>query len=132
MDTPIAVASASDIVSLHVALNDDTRHMVSQEFLDAMRPGATLINTARAEVVDEAALSEAVRSKGIKAGVDVFEGEPNTGVGTVDNPLFSLPGVIGTHHIGGATVQAHGAIADEVVRIVLEFAATGEVLNQVA
>ena len=63
--------------------------------------------------------------------MDVFEGEPTTGVGTVDNPLISLPGVIGTHHIGGATLQAHRSIADETVRIVLEFAASGVVLNAV-
>jgi D-3-phosphoglycerate dehydrogenase len=131
METPADVAEASDIVSLHVAMNDDTRHMISEKFLDAMKPGAYLINTARSEVVNETALAEAVRSKGIKVGVDVFEGEPSTGAGAVDNPLFSLPGVIGTHHIGGATLQAHQAIADEVVRIVLEFADSGVVLNAV-
>ena len=80
---------------------------------------------------DETALAEAVRLKGIKVGVDVFEGEPSTGTGTVDNPLFALPGVIGTHHIGGATLQAHQAIADETVRIALEFASSGVVLNSV-
>lgn len=131
VETPLNIASSSDIVSIHVALNDDTRHMISENFLNAMKPGAYLINTARSEVVDETALAEAVRSRGIKAGVDVFEGEPSTGIGTVDNPLFSLPGVIGTHHIGGATLQAHQSIADEVVRIVLEFAASGTVLNAV-
>ena len=131
METPLDAAAASDIVSVHLALNDDTRQMIDKTFLNAMKPGAYLINTARAEVVDETALAEAVRSRGIKAGVDVFEGEPTTGVGTVDNPLFSLPGVIGTHHIGGATLQAHQSIADETVRIVLEFAATGVVLNAV-
>ncbi|MDP6455434.1 MAG: NAD(P)-dependent oxidoreductase [SAR202 cluster bacterium] len=131
LETPLDVAANSNIVSLHVALNDDTRHMISEKFLDAMKPGAYLINTARSEVVDESALAEAVRSKGIKVGVDVFEGEPSTGTGVVDNPLFSLPGVIGAHHIGGATLQAHQAIADETVRIVLEFASSGMVLNAV-
>ena len=131
LETPLDIAAASDIVSVHVALNDDTRHMISEKFLNAMKPGAYLINTARSEVVDETALAEAVRSRGIKVGVDVFEGEPSTGAGTVDNPLFSLPGVIGTHHIGGATLQAHQSIADETVRIVLEFAASGVVLNAV-
>jgi D-3-phosphoglycerate dehydrogenase len=131
LETALDIAASSDIVSLHVAMNDDTRHMVSTEFLDAMRPGAYLINTARSEVVDESALAEAVTSRGIKAGVDVFENEPSTGTGTVDNPLFALPGVIGTHHIGGATLQAHQAVADETVRIVLEFAKSGEVLNAV-
>jgi D-3-phosphoglycerate dehydrogenase len=131
LETALDVASSADILSLHVALNDDTRHMVSKNFLDAMRPGAYLINTARSEVVDESALAEAVTSRGIKVGVDVFENEPSTGTGTVDNPLFALPGVIGTHHIGGATLQAHQAVADETVRIVLEFAKSGVVLNAV-
>ena len=131
METPLDVASASDIVSVHVALNDNTRLMIDETFLNAMKPGAYLINTARSEVVDETALAEAVRLKGIKVGVDVFEGEPSTGTGTVDNSLFALPGVIGTHHIGGATLQAHQAIADETVRIALEFASSGVVLNSV-
>jgi len=131
LKTALAVASSSDIVSLHVAMNDDTRHMVDKTFLDAMRPGAYLINTARSEVVNETELAEAVTTRGIKAGVDVFENEPSTGTGTVDNPLFALPGVIGTHHIGGATLQAHQAVADETVRIVLEFAKSGVVLNAV-
>ncbi len=129
--SPLEVASSADIVSLHVALTDDTRHLVDKKFLDAMRPGAMLINTARSEVVDEDALAIAVKEKGILVGVDVFEGEPTAGTGEVSNPLFQLEGVIGTHHIGGATTQAHQAVAEDVVRIILEYRNTGVAPNQV-
>ena len=129
--SPTDVARDADVVSVHVALTPETRHLVGAELLDAMKPGAYLINTARAEVVDEAALIEAVRSKGLRVGLDVFEGEPASGTGTVVSPLFSVPGVIGTHHIGGATTQSHRAVAEEMARVVIEFARTGRVINQV-
>ena len=129
--SPADVARDADIVSLHVALTPETRGMVDAAFLDAMKPGAYLVNTARAEVVDERALVEAVKSKRLRAGLDVFEGEPAAGTGEVDSPLFATPGIIGTHHIGGATTQAHRAVAEEMARVVVEFASTGRVLNQV-
>lgn len=127
----IEVAKAADVVSLHVALTQDTRKLAGRAFFDAMREGSIFINTSRAEVVDEAALAWAVRERGIRAGLDVFEGEPPSGTGTIDNPLFSLEGVIGTHHIGGQTSEAQRAIADETVRIIREFHATGTPPNLV-
>lgn len=125
MVTPLEVAASSDVVSLHVALTSDTRRMIDEEFFDAMRPGAMLINTARDEVVDETALSRAVKEKGVRAGLDVFTGEPFSGMGTIANELFELEGVIGTHHVGGQTLEAQRAIADETVRIIHEFNKTG-------
>lgn len=127
----IEVAKAADVVSLHVALTEDTRGLAGRTFFDAMREGSTFINTSRAEVVDETALAWAVRERGIRAGLDVFEGEPSSGTGTIENPLFSLEGVIGTHHIGGQTSEAQRAIADETVRIIREFQATGTPPNLV-
>lgn len=129
--SPLEVARDADVVSIHVALTQETRHLVNADFLQAMRPGAFLINTARAEVVDESALIEAVNLKGIRAGLDVFENEPPTGTGSVDSTLFDTPGIIGTHHIGGATTQAHRAVAEETARVAIEFARTGRVLNEV-
>ena len=123
--SPIEVAKAADVVSVHVSLTDDTRALVGRAFFEAMREGAIFINTSRAEVVDEAALAWAVRERGIRAGLDVFEGEPPSGTGTIDNPLFVLEGVIGTHHIGCQTSEAQRAIAGETVRIIREFRATG-------
>jgi D-3-phosphoglycerate dehydrogenase len=90
-----------------------------------MKTGAFFVNTSRAEVVDEAALESAVREKGIRAGLDVFAAEPLGSAGDVAAPLFRLPGVIGTHHIGASTDQAQEAIAAETVRILREFRDTG-------
>lgn len=129
--SPPAVAGAADIVSIHVSLTDDTRGLAGRSFFDAMREGAIFINTSRAEVVDEAALAWAIRERGVKAGLDVFEGEPPTGTGRIENPLFAMDGVIGTHHIGGQTSEAQRAIADETVRIIREFRATGAPPNLV-
>ncbi len=129
--SPLDVARDADIVSVHVALTPETQNLVDADFLGALKPGAYLVNTARAEVVDEGALVEAVESKGIRVGLDVFEGEPTAGTGEVNSPLFAVPGIIGTHHIGGATTQAHRAVAEEMARIVIEFARSGRVLNEV-
>jgi D-3-phosphoglycerate dehydrogenase len=129
--SPLEVARAADIVSIHVALKDDTRNLIDWSFFEAMRDGAFFINTARAEVVDQAALERAVRERGIRAAVDVFEGEPATGTGAVENKLFQLEGVIGTHHIGASTDQAQSAIAEETVRIIREYKETGRAPNVV-
>lgn len=133
-ETPQAVARDADALSVHVALTADTRHLVDAELLSAMKPGAYLINTSRAEVVDEAALIAAVRAKGLRVAVDVFEGEPtDPNPSSVRSPLFapSLPDVIGTHHIGGATAQAHRAVGEETARVIIQFARTGRAANLV-
>jgi D-3-phosphoglycerate dehydrogenase len=130
-DSVLAVAASSDVVSLHVALKPETRGLAGADFFAAMKPGAFFINTSRAEVVDDAALERAVREKGIRAGLDVFTGEPTGGAGDVSAPIFQLPGVIGTHHIGASTDQAQEAIAAETVRIVREYAESGRAPNTV-
>jgi D-3-phosphoglycerate dehydrogenase len=129
--SPTEVAAASDVLSVHVALTGDTRNLINRGVLDALRPGSYFINTARAQVVDQAALYEAVRDRGIRAGLDVFAGEPSGGTGTVEDKIFELDGAIGTHHIGASTDQAQEAIADETVRIIREYAQTGRVPNVV-
>jgi D-3-phosphoglycerate dehydrogenase len=129
--SPREVAAACDVLSIHLALNDGTRNLIDRGVLDALRPGSYFINTARAEVVDQAALVEAVRDRVIRAGLDVFAGEPSGGVGVVQDEIFKLDGVIGTHHIGASTDQAQQAIADETVRIIREYLQTGHVANVV-
>lgn len=116
--TPRDVAAGADVLSVHLALAPETRGLVNEELFAAMRPGSTFVNTSRAEVVDEAALERAVRERGVCAGLDVFVGEPEGGSGAVHAPIFSLPGVIGSHHIGASTDQAQEATAAETVRIV--------------
>ncbi|MBA3521499.1 MAG: ACT domain-containing protein [Gemmatimonadales bacterium] len=129
--TPLEVAGLSDAVTINVAANADTKHLVNAEFLAAMRPGAYLINTSRGSVVDEAALQRAVAEKGIRAGLDVFQSEPAAGTGEFSPAVARLPGVYGTHHVGASTDQAQVAIAHEVIRIVQTFQTTGEVPNVV-
>jgi D-3-phosphoglycerate dehydrogenase len=131
MDSIFQVAAAADVVSVHVALKPDTTELIGEDFFAAMRPGAFFVNTSRAEVVDHAALELAVRERGIRAGLDVFQGEPSGGAGSVEAPIFQLPGVVGTHHIGASTDQAQEAIAAETVRIVREYKETGRAPNVV-
>jgi D-3-phosphoglycerate dehydrogenase len=130
-DSIFQVAAASDVVSVHVALKPETTKLIGEDFFAAMKPGSFFVNTSRAEVVDQPALESAIREKGIRAGLDVFAGEPTGGSGSVDDPIFQLPGVIGTHHIGASTEQAQEAIAAETVRIVREFKETGRPPNVV-
>lgn len=129
--TPLDVARLSDAVTINVAANAETSHLVNAEFLAAMRPGAYLINTSRGSVVDEAALEQAVRERGLRAGLDVFQHEPAGSTGQFGNPIVQAPGVYGTHHVGASTDQAQVAIAHEVIRIVQTFQGTGEVPNVV-
>ena len=129
--TPLDVARQADAVSVNVAANSETKHLVNAEFLAAMRPGAYLINTSRGSVVDEGALAQAVVEKKLRAGLDVFENEPVGSTGTIANPIVRAPGVYGTHHVGASTDQAQVAIAHEVIRIVGTFRDTGEVPNVV-
>ena len=129
--SPLEVARLSDVVTINVAANVETTHLVNAEFLAAMHPGAYLINTSRGSVVDEAALRQAVSEKKIRAGLDVFQNEPAGSTGEFRSPLLQEPGVYGTHHVGASTDQAQVAIAHEVIRIVQAFQATGEVPNVV-
>src|SRR5688500_196061 len=77
--SPLEVARLADVVSINCAATPETKHLVNAEFLAAMRPGAYLVNTSRGSVVDEAALAQAVAEKKLRAGLDVFQGEPAGG-----------------------------------------------------
>lgn len=131
VSSPLKLAACSDIVSVHVALAEETRGMINDAFFDALHPGAYFINTSRGEVVDQSALQRAMREKGIRAGLDVYQGEPSSGTGEFTAPIVREPGLYGTHHIGASTEQAQEAIAAETVRIIRVFKETGEVPNAV-
>jgi len=131
MSTPKDVAAASDVVSVHVALNSDTRNSINADIFSAMRPGSYFINTARGEVVDQNALVDAIKNRGIRAGLDVFAVEPTSSVSEFNDPIVKEEGLYGTHHVGASTDQAQEAIAAETVRIVKEFKDTGKVPNVV-
>lgn len=114
--TPFAeVLRESDVLTLHVPLNAETRGLVGREELATMRPSALLINCARGGVVDEGALAEALRAGVIAgAGVDVLTREPPDGD---DNPLLStdLPNLILTPHVAWASREAMQALADQLI-----------------
>ncbi len=131
VDSPEAAVSPADVISVHLALAKETRGFVNAALLSHARPGAYFVNTARGEIVDAAALETAVREKGLRLGLDVFAAEPSAATGAFADPLVSLPGVYGTHHIGASTTQAQEAIAAETVRIVRTFKDTGRVPNVV-
>ena len=128
-ETPLEVARHADAVTINVASTSETKHLVNAEFLGAMRQGAYLINTSRGSVVDEAALLEAIAAKGIRCGLDVYQGEPSGSKVAFDSALAMSLGVYGTHHIGASTDQAQTAIAHEVIRIVQQFSQTGTALH---
>jgi len=121
----------SEIVSVHVPYRESTRHLIGARELGLMPEGALLIHTSRGGVVDDRALAEAVAAGRIRAGLDVFEDEPEAGEAPFDNPLRELEGVYATPHIGASTEQAGEAIAAETVRIIREFAERGAVPNVV-
>ena len=95
-----------DIVSLHTALTPDTAQIASRSRLASMRAGATLINTGRGALVDEAALVEALSSGRLNAGLDVFEAEPLP----ADHPLLSLDNAVLLPHVGSATFSTRMAM----------------------
>jgi glyoxylate reductase len=104
----------SDVVSLHAPLTPATSGLISRERLALLRDGATLVNTSRGAVVDEAALVDELVSGRISAGLDVFVHEPH-----VPEALRGLPNVVLTPHIGSATVETRAAMTRIVVDNVL-------------
>jgi D-3-phosphoglycerate dehydrogenase len=127
----LRMLSGCDAVSVHVAGGPETKAMCDSEFFSAMKDGAYFINTSRGSVVDEQALIAAVRSKGIRAGLDVYQNQPATPEADWACELASLPGVTCTHHCGASTDQAQEAVAQETVRIVHVFQDTGRLENLV-
>lgn len=128
-ETVATLCGQSDAVSIHVAFSPETQGLVGEAALARMRPGAMLINAARAEVVDSAALRRAVAEKGLRVALDVFDREPDKGEAPFEDDIVKLPGLYGTHHIGASTEQAQTAIADETLRIVGAYVQSGDVPN---
>jgi lactate dehydrogenase-like 2-hydroxyacid dehydrogenase len=106
----------SDIVTIHAPRTPETEGLLDGRRLALLRDGATLVNTARGEIVDEAALARELLSGRISAGLDVFAHEPN-----VPQELFGLDNVVLTPHIGSATVQTREAMTRIVVDNLLAF-----------
>jgi glyoxylate reductase len=118
-----ALLASSDVVSLHCPLTEATRHLIGARELALMKPTATLVNTARGPVVDEAALAIALREGRIAAaGLDVYEHEPQ-----VEPALLGLENVVLSPHLGSATVETRTAMAELAARNAIA-ALRGEVL----
>lgn len=121
VDSLETLAETCDVLSFHVPAGDATKNLVDDDLLARVQPGTIILNTSRGDIVDEGALIEAMDSKGVRAGLDVFIDEPGQSTGTIDSPLARHPLVYGTHHIGASTQQAQDAVAAEVVRMVAAF-----------
>ncbi|HLV60974.1 MAG TPA: phosphoglycerate dehydrogenase [Fredinandcohnia sp.] len=120
--------SRSDVISLHVPLTEQTRHLVNAKTLAKMKPGSYLVNAARGGIVDESALAEALRSGHLAgAALDVFEKEPPP----PDHPLFSLENFVAAPHLGASTQEAQQIVADLLAEQVVAFFRDGEVRNAV-
>jgi D-3-phosphoglycerate dehydrogenase / 2-oxoglutarate reductase len=105
----------ADVISLHLALNDETRGFLGPAQVARMKPGAILINTARGALVDEAALLDGLRSRRIRhAGLDVFDAEPLQ----PDHPLATLDNVTLTAHAGFRTLEASMILLRRAIDIV--------------
>jgi D-3-phosphoglycerate dehydrogenase / 2-oxoglutarate reductase len=123
-ETPEDLYRASDFISLHLASTPETRGFVGREAFAAMKPGARIINAARGDVIDEEALVEALEGGRLGgAGIDVFPHEPVT-----ESPLFGLPGVVVTPHLGASTEEAQDR-AGVVVAEQVAAALTGGVVS---
>jgi D-3-phosphoglycerate dehydrogenase len=105
----------SDVISLNLVLNDETRGFLSKERIARMKPGALLINTARGALMDEGALLDALKSRHIRhAGLDVFHAEPLK----ADHPLAKLPNVTLTSHAAFRTLEASMTLLRRAIDIV--------------
>lgn len=115
----------SDIISLHVPLNDQTHHMVNEDFISKMKPDSFIINTSRGPVIDEKYLYQALKENKIAgAGLDVFEFEPKVVKG-----LTKLGNVILTPHIASASIKARDIMARVAAQNIIDFVEGREVVN---
>ncbi len=115
----------ADFITLHVPLTDQTRNILSREALEKTKKGVRIINCARGGLVDEAALADLLKSGHVAgAAFDVFAEEPAT-----ENPLFGLPNVVCTPHLGAATTEAQENVALQVAEQMADYLLTGAVQN---
>ncbi len=127
--TPLEAATDSDILSVHLPAVPATKNFVNSELLNAMNDGGFVINTSRNSLLNERDLLSAIETKGLKAGLDVFDNEPASSDISVESQLCSNPNIYVTHHIGASTEQATTSVAEAVIEIIDTWNTTGEVLN---
>lgn len=120
--------AGADIVSIHVPKAPETTGMIDDRFIDSLRSGCILLNTSRGDVIDESALLRGLEERDLRAGLDVFADEPDSGSGRFDSKIASHRRVVGSHHIGASTLQAQESVADGVIEVIESYAA-GDVVN---
>lgn len=127
--TPDEALSGADVVTLHVPMTADTKHILNADRLALMNQGALVINCARGGLIDETALKDAIDSGHIAGcGLDVFEEEPPS----VDHPLFTLgKHITFTPHLGASTNEAQENVGIQVAEQIRDFCATGEIRNAI-
>ena len=125
-DSPDAVLKGADVVTLHVPLTDDTRHIINTQRLALMNKGALVINCARGGLIDEKALRDSIDSGHIAGcALDVYEDEPPS----PDHPLFSCSKHVAfTPHLGASTAEAQENVGIQVAEQIRDFLTTGEIL----
>lgn len=117
----------SDFITLHVPMTDKTRGIINAEAIAKMKKGVRIVNCARGGLVVEADLAEALKSGQVAgAGFDVFETEPAT-----DSPLFGLPNVVCTPHLGASTTEAQENVALQVAEQMSDYLLKGAVTNAI-
>ena len=119
----------SDVVTIHTPLTAETRHMIGRRELDLMKETAVLVNVSRGEIVDEAALFEALKSNRIfGAGIDVFKKEPPT----IENPLVGLQNIVVTPHAAGGTRETQEMSSLVTAQQLVHVLGGGQPMNRVA
>ena len=127
IDTVAELLPRVDYLTVHTPLTDETRGLVSLAQLERMKTGVRLINAARGGIYDEAALAEGLKSGKIGGvALDVYATEPCT-----DSPLFGMPGVVCTPHLGASTEEAQTQVAVEAVELLTAFLTTGAIRHAV-
>ncbi len=124
--------NVSDVVSLHVPATPQTKNMIGERELRAIKKGGYLINASRGNVVDIDALARALADKHLLgAAIDVFPKEPGSNSDIFESPLRGLPNVILTPHIGGSTVEAQANIGIEVAEKLVKYSDNGSTVGAV-
>jgi D-3-phosphoglycerate dehydrogenase len=127
VDTVDEMLPHVDYLSVHTPLTDETRNMIDVAQLERLKPGVRLINAARGGIYNEAALVEGLKSGKIGGvALDVYAEEPCT-----TSPLFGLPNVLCTPHLGASTEEAQTQVAVEAVQLLTDFLITGQIKNAV-
>ncbi len=120
-----------DIITIHLPATPQTKGLFNKEMFSYVKPNALLINTARADLIDQDAMLEAIQTKNIRVALDVIKNEPEQKSGEISSPLQSNQNIYVTHHIGASTEQAQNAVAEETIRIIKDYIESGIIAHWV-